>query len=136
MASNFEILASARVSEYVSPTVSQDVLEVTARALPSGIVFYVRFPPVIDDPVNIAEITGTWAGWLNELNATPGVVSVSWIQDIDASDQIRDRLSVTIDSTDGRMQFTRDDIPLSDSVAQWQAAVAKTRAQLDAIEAQ
>jgi hypothetical protein len=135
VAANYAILASESTTETHAGAELRNVFQITAQAVPSGIVFHRRFPPSINDPENIDTILSIWAGWLNELNATPGVVSVQWVQDINAADEIQDRLVVTIDSTDGVMRFTREDIPLSDTVAEWQAAVAQTRAQLDAIEA-
>ncbi len=135
MADNYEILASETVPEQVTPTLTRQVDQVTARALPSGIVFYVRYTSVIDDPENVHEIETIWAGWLNELNATPGVVSVQWIQDIDESDQVVDTLNITVDSSSGKMQTTLIGVPTEETVAQWQARVAAARKGLDAVEA-
>jgi hypothetical protein len=125
MAGNYTVVASQSTVEVLDNTTAQDVLEITAQAQPSGVVYSVRFPPVIADPDSIAGILGAWA---------PGVVAVQFTQNINAANQLVDGMAVTVSSSSGRMQFTRYDIPLTDTVEQWQQAVAETRAQLDAIE--
>lgn len=136
MAASYEILASESTVELLGDTTLKDVLEITARSLPSGVVFKVRFPPVINDPGTIATVLGAWGDEYNDLSATPGVVGVAFRQDIDGSDQLKDKLVLTIDSTSGKMQITRDDLPFEWYPAKLKAAIAETRDQLDAIEAQ
>jgi len=135
MAADYEIVASQSTVEVLDGATAVNVIEISARAVPSNVVFSVRFPPAISDPASISGILAVWAGWYNELAATPGVVAVQFTQNINAANQLVDGMAVTISSTSGRMNFTRYDIPLSGTVAQWQEAVAETRAQLDAIEA-
>ncbi len=134
MASNWEPVASETVPEQVTPTEIRNVDQQAGRALPSGIVYYVRFSSVIDDPENVDQIMGIWADWLNELNATPGVVSVTWVQDIDSSDQTVDTLSIVVDSSNNSLQtVTLNNVPTEESVSQWQARVSSARAALDKI---
>lgn len=133
MASSYEILASESATELVGDQL-KDVLEISARSLPSGVVFKVRFPPVINDPETIATVLSAWGDEYNDIAAQPGVVGVRFLQDFDASDQVQDKLVVTIDSTSGAMQITRTDIPFEWYPAKMKAAIAETRAQLDAIE--
>ncbi len=118
----------------MTPTEIRNVDQQAGRAIPSGIVYYVRFSSVIDDPENVNEIMGIWADWLNELNATPGVVSVTWVQDINASDQSVDTLTIVVDSSnDSFRTVTLNDVPTEESVSEWQARVASARAALDKI---
>lgn len=135
MAGNYQVVASQSTVEVIDNTNAQEVLEITAQAQPSGVVYSVRFPPIIADPDSIAGILGAWADWYNQLAATPGVVAVQFTQNINAANQLEDGMAVTVASSSGKMRFTRYDIPLTDTVAEWQQAVAETRAQLDAIEA-
>ena len=131
---NWEPVASETLPEQVTPTEIRNVDQVTGRALPSGIIYYVRFTSVIDDPANVDAIMSVWAGWLNELNATPGVVSVTWVQDINASDQVVDTLTIVVDSTtNALLTATLNDVPTEENVSQWQQRVADARAALDQI---
>ena len=134
MASNYEILAGENTVQLLGATDVQDIYQVTARAIPSGAVFHVAFPPVIDDPENIAEILGVWAGWYNDAAKLPGVVGVSTLQDVDAAGQINDVNEVTVKSSSGRTNQT-----IAVSGEDWGTpkvadAVAKAVAQLDALE--
>lgn len=134
MPATWEPIASETVTEVVTPTLTREVEQIVARAAPSGIVFYVRLPDILQDPVNTAEIVGIWAGWMNELGATPGVLSVSWVQDIDATDQVVDTLRTEVASSSGRLSATLT-LRTEDNVSTWQTQIAAARATLDQIEA-
>ena len=136
MASSYEILFSETVPETVTPTIITNVEQITARALPSNIVYYVRLPDILQDPQNTADILDVWAGWLNQLATTPGVRAVVWVQDVDASDMVVDTLDITVASTSGKMQVTLTGVPTEETVSQWQARVRTTRDALDALEAE
>jgi len=136
VAVNYEILASESVEEPVGPTGTREMLQITARAKQSGVAYIVRLPPIISDPESVAVILSAWADEVNDIAAQPGVVSVSWVQDINAQDMYEDKITLVIDSSSGRMQITRDDIPLEWYPARMKEEIAKTRAELDAIEAQ
>lgn len=114
MAANYTPLTSETTTEISPANTLIDVLSVAAQAIPSGIVFHVRFPPAINDPASVAGILSAWADEMNDINAQPGVVNVTWIQDIDANDQLVDRIAITIASDNGQMQQTVDDISLYD----------------------
>lgn len=106
MASNYEILSGEHTVELLGTTDVQDVYQVTARSIPSNVVYHVRFPPIIDDPQSIDDILSEWAGWYNEAAALPGVVGVATLQDIDASGQINDLNEITVRSASGRLNQT------------------------------
>lgn len=106
MAGDFEVLAGESTVELIGATDVQDVYQVTARALPSGVVYHVRFPPAINDPESIRVILGEWATQYNALVALPGVVGVSTLQDVDAAGQISDVTDVTVRSNSGRLSST------------------------------
>lgn len=134
MASNYEILAGENTVELLGATDVQDVYEVTARALPSNAVFHVRFPPVLDDPANIADILGVWAGWYNDAAALPGVVGVTTLQDVDASGQINDLNEITVRSASGKTHQTISVTGEDLGTPKVAAAVEQAVAQLDALE--
>lgn len=106
MAGGYEILSSETTVELLGATDVQDVFQVTARAQPSGVVFNVRFPPIIDNPQSIRDILGEWAGWYNDLAALPHVAGLVNLQDIDAAGQINDVTQVTVRSTSGKTNYT------------------------------
>jgi hypothetical protein len=106
LASSYEILSGEHTVELIGATDVQDVYQVTARVIPAGTVFHVRFTPVIDNPDSIRDILTVWAGWYNDIAALPGVVGVSNLQDIDASGQLNDIAEITVRSNSGRLSQT------------------------------
>lgn len=135
MPANWEPLASQTVSEVISPTKIREVEQITARALPSRVVFYVRLPDILQDPVNTAEIVGLWADWINEVAATPGVVGVTWVQDIDTSDQLEDTIVLTVASSSGTLTADVTVRDIGPGSSTYKRQVDTARAALNQIEA-
>lgn len=106
MADNYELLSGEHTVELLGATDVQDVYQVTARSVPSGVVYHVRFPPVIQDATSVRDILAAWAGWYNDAAALPGVVGISTLQDVDLSGQLQDVNEVTVRSTSGKLTQT------------------------------
>lgn len=133
MAGDFEVLAAESTVELLGSTDVQDVYQVTARALPSGAVYHVRFPPAINDTESIRVILGEWATQYNALAALPGVVGVSTLQDVDASGQILDITEIVVSAPGGRITRTIEDRNFSYVSDAVKARVADTLAGLSAL---
>lgn len=134
MARNYEPLSSEHTVELLGSTDVQDVFQVTARAIPSGVVYHVRFPPVIQDPETIEVVLTEWATQYNALRNLPGVVGVGTLQDVDASGQLNDVTQITVSSDSGKLTQTIDDPNFGAVDDRVRAEVDTAVAQLNAIE--
>jgi hypothetical protein len=135
MAANFESLSGEHTVELLGLTDVQDVYQVTARSIPSNVVYHVRFPPVIQDPESISVILSEWATQYNALSALPGVVGVGTFQDVDASGQINDVTQITVRSDDGRFTQQIEDPNFGAVDDRVRAEVAAAVAQANALAA-
>lgn len=134
MAGNYEVLAGESTVELVGATDVRDVQQITARAIPSGVVFHMRFTPAEYKPAIVQGLTSSFADQFNNLAAMPHVVGVATIQDIDGVGQIVDKLLITISSSSGKTSITRDDLHFTFDPSLLQNQIAETVANLDAIE--
>lgn len=135
MAANFETLSGEHTVELLGLTDVQDVYQVTARSLPSNVVYHVRFPPVIQDAESVSVILGEWATQYNALAALPNVVGVATLQDVDASGQINDITQITVSSDDGRFTQTIEDPNFGAVDNRVRAEIAAAVAQVNALAA-
>jgi hypothetical protein len=135
MAANFESLSGEHTVELLGLTDVQDVYQVTARSIPSNVVYHVRFPPVIQDPESISVILSEWATQYNALASLPGVVGVGTFQDVDASGQINDVTQITVRSDDGRFTQQIEDPNFGSVDDRVRAEVAAAVAQANALAA-
>jgi Ethanolamine utilization protein EutJ (predicted chaperonin) len=124
LASNYAVVSSETVQQLLGTAGTQSVERVYAQAIPSGIVFGVDFPPVIDNPTAVDEILAIRAADFNDLGAQPGVTGVQVIEDINDADQMVERLAITITDPSGAMQQTVESWtmyqypqPLKDNIA-------------------
>jgi hypothetical protein len=110
VAGNYQILAQQAVTEFIPPDKTRVLHEITAQAIPSGVVFPFRFKPVDYFPQGVDLTLHDVAQWLNKLAAHPGVVAVSLEHDVDGSNMIAVTWRVTVETPSGDSQ---DDVILS-----------------------
>jgi hypothetical protein len=104
MAATYEIVSSMPVVEIMPPNRTRTVTEVAARAKPSGVVFYLRFPPAAYTTANVRRTVAAVAEGLNKDSEVPGVAGIHIEQDTDASNQLVEYGVVTVESTSGNSQ--------------------------------
>jgi hypothetical protein len=75
--------------------------QVTAKAKPSGVVFYFRVTPANHTPAHVDASAKSIAQRLNAEVALPEVLGIRVEQDIDASNQVTQSVVGTIQSTSG-----------------------------------
>lgn len=112
----------------------EDVQAVVTRALPSNVVFTLRFLPEAYVPGIVSSLRSQFAGYFNAAVAIPGVAGVTTYQDVTASDQLQDVMEFVVTSTSGRSTFPLVVTPFGRQLALVAEDVAATRANLDAIE--
>ncbi len=133
MADNYNVLSALTTTELVGTTQTQDVELYTMQAQPSGVVFYVRLPNSELDAFLLDPIAANLADLYNRIAQIPHVVAVSMYEDITPSNQITDRLVLTITSSNGRLQVTRDDPSFNLDPGYMESVVNGIVSQLDAI---
>ena len=103
MAQAYTFLGSEQVTEILGPTTSEQVQEVTAQAVKSGVVFLARFPPELYIyPDEVALGLNQLAERFDEWSAIPGVAAIATGQDLNPANQLRDYTEITVVSTSGR----------------------------------
>lgn len=139
MAANYNVLSGLTTTELVGATQTQDVELWTVQAQPSGVVFYVRIlilPGFAEFDQQIFDSLATnIADLYNRIAALAHVTGVSMYEEITPSNQITDRLVLTISSTSGRSTMTIDDPSFNLDPNYMQGVVDGIVARLDAIEA-
>lgn len=111
MADNYDPLSSLTITEIISPTETAEREQITARAKPSGVVFSIRVPPILYDPVAVNDLLTAQADLFNRILAHGHVAGLSEIQDIGVSNEIVDHWLITVVSSNG--EFSQQlDIPL------------------------
>lgn len=103
MAQAYSFIGSEQVTEILGPTISQQVQEVTAQAVKSGVVFVARFPPELYIYPNEVQLgLNQLAERFDEWSAIPGVTSIATGQDLTPSNQLHDYTEITVTSTSGK----------------------------------
>jgi hypothetical protein len=131
----YEILAGEKTIELVGLADVNDVNQVTARAIPSDIVFHVRFKGNEFSSANVIYFLKRFAGYYNTLAELPHVVGAQVYEDITAAGQLRDMMEVTVASTSGVLTTTITETGIGRSLDYMQQQVNAAAANLDAIEA-
>src|SRR5205814_7790904 len=106
-----------------------------ATAQPSGVVFRFILSREISTPDVVAGEAEQWASAFNQKSLVSGVRSISTYSDVNAQNQIEERMSVTVES-DSRESTTILDLPqswLKQSLFNQQVEAA--RENLNAVEA-
>lgn len=127
-------------SRFVPGGGTEQVYQVTAQTIASGIYYFHNFrPAVYAKPAEVVPVLNSLAGSLDTWSTEPGVTGISAVQIIDGQDQFVNMLDVTVSSTSGQSTtLIRVPYPLLDSAhpgtASFVDAVNKARAGLDAVE--
>lgn len=139
MAANYTVLSGLTTTELVGATATQDVELYTVQAIPSGVVFYVRLlilPGFTEFEQSVFDsLAANLADLYNGIAAIPHVIGVSMYEDITPSNQITDRLVLTISSTSGKSSITLDDPSFNLDPNYMTGVVNDVVSRLDAIEA-
>lgn len=139
MAANYTVLSGLTTTELVGTTTTQDVELYTVQAKPSGVVFYVRLlilPAYTEFEQSLFDsLAANLADLYNRIAAIPHVTGVSMYEDITPSNQITDRLVLTITSSSGKSSITLDDPSFNLDPGYMAGVVNDVVGRLDAIEA-
>lgn len=141
MADLYSFISSEQVTVLIPPNSTRTEQQVTAQATASGIVFLARFiAELYQYPDEVASSLNTLAQWFNDYAAVPGVAGISAVQEINSQNELEDKIDVTVVSTSGKSSTVfRTFYPTVDFgnvvYDNFAAAVARQRAQLDAVEA-
>lgn len=127
-------ISSEPTVELVGGTQVQDVQEVVTQAIPSNVIFTLRFVPEANVPTIVNSLRSEFAGYFNALAAIPGVAGVTTYQDLDGSDQIQDVMQLNVVSTSGRSTAPLVETQFGRNLEDMATEVAAARANLDAIE--
>ncbi len=111
-----------------------DVQEVITRALPSNVVFTLRFLPEAYVPTIVDSLRGQFAGYFNAMSEIPGVAAVTTFQDVDDAEQIQDVMQLVVKSTSGKSTFPLVETPFGRRLDYIADDVAAKRTELDRIE--
>lgn len=101
MAATYDIVSQTPAFELIPPNKLRRVTEVIAQAKPSGVIFFVRFPPSQYNPTQVALVCNSVATQLNKDMKVPGVVGITIEQDIDQNNQIVEFGVTTVESDSG-----------------------------------
>lgn len=135
MADNYDILGQELVVENATPTRTVNRYQVTARAKPSGVVFYFRVTPANHTPAHVDASAKSIASALNREVALPEVLGLRVEQDIDASNQVVQSVVGTIQSASGASTTEITEPWGSIFDARFREAAEAASARLDDIEA-
>ncbi len=111
-----------------------DVQEVITRALPSNVIFTLRFLPEAYVPEIVDSLRGQFAGYFNAMSEIPGVAAVTTYQDVDDADQIQDVMQLVVKSTSGKSTFPLVETPFGRRLDYITDDVTAKVAELDKIE--
>jgi hypothetical protein len=96
MADNFTVVAQRRTVQPLANGTVQDVVEITARALPSGVVFTRVIPFVRWAEQSVAEALAPIADNIDAIMAHYPIVSAAPYQEIDASGLVANGIEFTV----------------------------------------
>jgi hypothetical protein len=109
--------------------------EYAATADPSGTVFRFRLDPKIASLDVVNGETDQWASAFNQKSLVSGVRSIATYQDVNAQNQVVERMIVTVESDSGASTAELD-LPQSElQSTAFNDAVEAEREQLNAVEA-
>lgn len=134
MADSFEILGAVGTVELVGGTKTQPVRQVTARAIPSAVIFTLVVAASDYTPQKIPLIFGTVADALNKCSEVPGVETINVYQDVNDAGQFVNKVDVGVTSSSGNSDETIS-VPYGSIFDdRFASLVGKARANMDAIE--
>lgn len=135
MADLFDIVAQQAVTEFVPPSSTRQVHEITARAKPSGVVFTFRVSKGDYTPQVVGLVAHDLAQVFNKAADVPGVAFIQEGSDITAENTIARDYTIGVESTSGD---SSTEIAVTLTTLETDAfagRVEAARAKLDAIEA-
>src|SRR5690349_1205094 len=135
MAETWEFVSAVPTEQLLGGGKTQDVQQVTARAIPSGVQFSTVVAQVDYKPDTLGIILSTIAQAINKANAVPGVADVNLYQDVNNQGQFVNKLDVTVESSSGNSSAVIHPVYGELFDARFAAAVKAEQTQLDAIEA-
>ena len=98
----YEIVSSSTDVRLISPTETETVVRILARATSSGIVYPTYIEPQFYSAANTPSILHYWAGQVNTIAALPHVAAVWTSQDVNAANQLVDTMTIVAESSSGR----------------------------------
>lgn len=138
----YTFVAAQLRTRFVPGGGTEQVYQVTAQTIASGIYYFHNFRPAVYEKAGeVATALNSLAGSIDTWNAVPGVAGMSAVQIVDSQDQFVNMFDVTVDSTSGDSSTViRYRYPLLDAAhpgtASFTDAVNAARATLDAVENQ
>ena len=96
------VVSSHRTVELLGGQRTQDVYEIGATTAENNVYFQFRVPVALADPGSIEMTMNAIAVQLDTLFTIPQVVGVSYVQDVNAANQLEDLVEIYVTSTDGR----------------------------------
>lgn len=135
MATEYEMIGANATVEVVGGGATRNVRQITARAQPSGVVFTIVVDAADYTPARLRLVLPTIAQALNEAADVDGVVDISVYQDVNAAGQFVNKVTATVESESGNS--SEEIHPAYGMIfdTRFADAVAKARANMDAIEA-
>ncbi len=130
----WEHIDSYPSTELQGATKVVDVQEVITRALPSNVVFTLRFLPEAYVSGLVTSLRSQFAGYFNAMSLIPGVAAVTTYQDVDDADQIQDVMQLVVKSTSGMSTFPLVETQFGRNLDDVAAEVKAKVAELDRIE--
>lgn len=140
MANLYDFISSQQITVFIPPNSSENMQQVTARAIESGVSFLAQFPMnVYNTPGATTPFLDELANGFNSYAKVPGVEAIAAVQEIDANNQLADKIDVTVASTSGKSTtVVRTDYPSTDfqsvTLERFVSLVDATRAHLDSVE--
>ena len=138
----YRVVDSFRTVETFGGLDSKDVQRVIVQAEPSLVSFGVQFTAneqTFNSPQLLADATAAiatpYAGYVDDVMNTDGVIGLYGYSDFTPSNTQEDRWVVTITSTSGNLSTTRDIAFIDVRPERFPAIFDQTRASLDALEA-
>lgn len=131
---DYDVISSESTIETVGGIEIEEVEQVIARALPSRVVFPVRFSGGQFTADEVIYFLRRFAGYFNALAALPHVVGVETFQDMTASNELQDLMRITVASNSGRLTSSLVEAEVGRDLDALAADVAAQSATLSKIE--
>lgn len=96
MAEQYDVISTELVLEALAPTLTREMVQVTARAKPSGVVYYARLHPDAIEHLQDVVILRDRAIYMNIVSGWPDVAEVAMFTDLTAANEFVDMLTVTV----------------------------------------
>jgi hypothetical protein len=135
MATAFQVLGQREDIEFLGGTQTRAVVAVSATTKPHGVYFETRILRTVYSPAVVKNVAQAWAALIEQTFGIEGVAGLQWSQVPTASGELRDTITVTVESTSGQSSAALDfafDRLVPEVIAE---PIATLRKQLDDAEA-